>query len=49
MIPFLGLSVAHYTQDALFQKPVNILVIATYALMIKVKDIDADMQNELPT
>jgi hypothetical protein len=49
MIPFLGLSVAYYTQDALFQKPVNILVIATYALMIKVKDIDADMQNELPT
>lgn len=45
-IPFLGISVAHYTQDAMFQKPVNILVVATYALMIKVKDIDDDLQNQ---
>ncbi|MBK6266531.1 O-antigen ligase family protein [Marivirga sp. S37H4] len=40
IVPFLGLSVAHYAQDALFQKPINILVIATYALMIKLQDID---------
>ncbi len=40
MIPFFGLSVAHYTQDALLQKPILIPVIATYALMIKLKDLD---------
>ncbi len=40
IVPFLGLSVAHYTQDALFQKPINILVMATFALMIQLKDID---------
>ncbi|WP_296622220.1 O-antigen ligase [Marivirga sp.] len=43
-IPFLGLSVAHFTQDALFQKPINILVIATYALMIKLPDLDENLQ-----
>ncbi len=40
LVPFLGLSVAHYTQDALYQKPINILVMATIALMIQVKEID---------
>ncbi|WP_375579314.1 O-antigen ligase family protein [Marivirga tractuosa] len=45
VIPFLGLTVAHYTQDALFQKPVNILVIATYALMVKLPDLDIEEQK----
>jgi putative inorganic carbon (HCO3(-)) transporter len=45
VIPFLGLTVAHYTQDALFQKPINILVIATYALMVKLPDLDNKEQN----
>ncbi len=40
VIPFLGLTAAHFTQDALFQKPINIVVIATYALMIKLPDLD---------
>lgn len=35
IVPFLALSVAHFTQDALFQKPVNLLVIVTYALVVK--------------
>jgi hypothetical protein len=34
--PFLAISVAHFTQDAMFVKPVNILVYATYALVIKI-------------
>jgi hypothetical protein len=45
-VPFLGLSVAHYTQDALYQKPINILVMATFALMIKLKDVDTTLENE---
>jgi hypothetical protein len=36
IVPFFALSVAHFTQDAMFQKPVNIIVIVTYALMIKI-------------
>ncbi|MGM0579208.1 MAG: O-antigen ligase family protein [Bacteroidota bacterium] len=44
VIPFLGLTVAHFTQDALFQKPINILVIATYAVMIKLPDLDNEKQ-----
>jgi putative inorganic carbon (hco3(-)) transporter len=36
IVPFLSLSVAHFTQDALFQKPVNIIVIVTYAAVIKI-------------
>ena len=34
--PFLALSVAHFTQDALFMKPVNFIVYAIYALVIKI-------------
>lgn len=34
--PFLAVSVAHFTQDAMFMKPVNVLVFATYALVIKI-------------
>ena len=34
--PFLAVSVAHFTQDAMFMKPVNILIYATYALVIKI-------------
>jgi hypothetical protein len=45
VIPFLGLTVAHYTQDALFQKPINLLVIATYALMVKLPDLDIEEQK----
>ena len=36
LVPFMALSVAHFTQDAMFTKPVNILVYATYALMVKI-------------
>jgi hypothetical protein len=34
--PFLAVSVAHFTQDAMFMKPVNLLVYATYAMVIKI-------------
>ncbi|MCB0494687.1 MAG: O-antigen ligase family protein [Cyclobacteriaceae bacterium] len=40
MVPFFGLTIANYAQDAMFQKPVLLPVIATYALMIKIKEIE---------
>jgi putative inorganic carbon (hco3(-)) transporter len=40
LVPFLALSVAHFTQDALFQKPVNVIVIAAYALVIKLPSFE---------
>jgi putative inorganic carbon (HCO3(-)) transporter len=36
IVAFLSLSVAQFTQDALFQKPANLIVIATYALIVKI-------------
>ncbi len=40
LVPFLALTVAHFTQDALFQKPVNLIVIVTYALMIRLPSFE---------
>lgn len=39
IVPFLALSVAHFTRDAMFQKPVNIIVIVTYAMVIKIPSL----------
>lgn len=36
IVPLFALSVAHFTQDAMFQKPVNLIVIATYALVVRI-------------
>jgi putative inorganic carbon (HCO3(-)) transporter len=36
IVPFFALSVAHFTQDAMFQKPLNIIVIVTYAVVIRI-------------
>ncbi len=36
LVPFMALSVAHFTQDAMFAKPINVVVFATYALVIKI-------------
>lgn len=40
IVPFLALSVAHFTQDALFQKPVNVIVIVAYALVVKLPSFE---------
>lgn len=37
IIPFMALSVAHFTQDAMFHKPTNIIVYATYAAVVKLR------------
>ena len=36
IVPFVALSVAHFTQDAMYTKPMNIIVYATYALVFKI-------------
>ncbi|MGC1241302.1 MAG: O-antigen ligase family protein [Chryseosolibacter sp.] len=40
LVPFMALSVAHFTQDAMFHKPTNIIVYATYALVIKIPSFE---------
>lgn len=40
IIPFMALSVAHFTQDAMFHKPTNVIVYATYALVIKIRSFE---------
>jgi len=40
IVPFFALSLAHFTQDAMFQKPVYLIVIATYALMLRLPSFD---------
>lgn len=40
IVPFMALSVAHFTQDAMFHKPTNIVVYATYALVIKIRSFE---------
>lgn len=36
IVPFMALSVAHFTQDAMYTKPMNVIVYATYALVLKI-------------
>jgi hypothetical protein len=40
IVPFMALSVAHFTQDAMFHKPTNIIIYATYAIVIKVRTFE---------
>lgn len=40
IVPFMALSVAHFTQDAMFHKPTNIVVYATYALVVKIRSFE---------
>jgi putative inorganic carbon (HCO3(-)) transporter len=44
IVPFMALSVAHFAQDAMFQKPVYLVVTATYALMIKLPSLENKQQ-----
>jgi putative inorganic carbon (hco3(-)) transporter len=40
IVPFLALSVAHFTQDAMFSKPTNVIIYATYALVIRIATLE---------
>ncbi|MBX2945166.1 MAG: O-antigen ligase family protein [Cyclobacteriaceae bacterium] len=39
-MPFFALSVGHFTQHAMFSRPANLIVIATYALLIRLPQFD---------
>lgn len=39
-VPFFALSVGHFTQHAMFSRPANLIVIATYALLIRLPQFD---------
>jgi putative inorganic carbon (HCO3(-)) transporter len=47
VVPFMSLSVAHFTQDALFQKPVYLVIIATYALVLTLPTNEKRIVNNL--
>jgi putative inorganic carbon (hco3(-)) transporter len=39
IVPFMALSVAHFTQDAIYAKPINIIAYATYALVFRIPSL----------
>jgi putative inorganic carbon (HCO3(-)) transporter len=45
IVPFMALSVAHFAQDAVFQKPVYLVVTATYALMLRLPSYEKQLKN----
>jgi hypothetical protein len=45
IVPFMALSVAHFAQDAVFQKPVYLVVTATYALMLRIPSFEKQLKN----
>jgi putative inorganic carbon (hco3(-)) transporter len=40
LVPFFALTIGHFTQHAMFSKPANLIVIATYALLIRLPKFD---------
>lgn len=45
LVPFFALSVAHYTQDAVFTKPMNLVVIAAYAVIVKIASFERKLYS----
>jgi putative inorganic carbon (hco3(-)) transporter len=45
LIPFFALSVAHYTQDAIFTKPMNLVGIAAYAVLVKLPSLERKLYS----
>lgn len=46
IVPFLALTVAHYAQDAVFQKPANLIFLSTYALVVKISSLEKQPAQE---
>ncbi|MBX2955411.1 MAG: O-antigen ligase family protein [Cyclobacteriaceae bacterium] len=40
IIPFFALSIGHFTQHAMFSRPANLVVIATYALLVRLPQLE---------
>ncbi len=45
VVPYLALTVGHFTQDALFQKPVNLVVIVVYAVMVRIRSFEKKLHS----
>lgn len=45
IVPFFALSIAHFAQDAMFTKPMNVLVFATYALVFKIATLEKKLHS----
>lgn len=49
IVPFLALSAAHFTQDAMFTKPGHFVIVATYALMLTIPTYKKKTSNNHPS
>jgi len=45
IVPYFALTIAHFTQDAVFTKPVNLLALATYALMHRLPSFEKKLES----
>ena len=45
LVPVMALSVAHFTQDAMFTKPMNLVVIAAYAVIVKIQSFEKKLYS----
>jgi hypothetical protein len=45
LVPIMALSVAHFTQDAMFTKPMNLIVIAGYAVFVKIASFEKKLYS----
>jgi hypothetical protein len=45
LVPVMALSVAHFTQDAMFTKPMNLVVIASYAIFIRIPSFEKKLYS----
>jgi putative inorganic carbon (hco3(-)) transporter len=45
LVPFFALSVAHFTQDAVFTKPMNLIGIAAYAVIVKIPTFERKLYS----
>jgi putative inorganic carbon (HCO3(-)) transporter len=45
LVPVMALSVAHFTQDAMFTKPMNLIVIAGYAVFLRIQSFEKKLYS----
>lgn len=45
LVPVMALSVAHFTQDAMFTKPMNLVVIASYGVIVKIASFERKLYS----
>jgi putative inorganic carbon (HCO3(-)) transporter len=45
LVPTMALSVAHFTQDAMFTKPMNLIVIVAYAVILRLPSFEKKLYS----